>query len=1067
MSQGARADVTGIPPMSDLVRLAWRAATLGERLAVVRDDRAATDGDGGADLAAWAAAVAPSGGGAFERRLAWDAIDTRTARLALLELPPRSLPSGWEAMEWTTWMPRVRAALPGCREAMGTDSWARQLELLGSQPTVPFLEAWMPVLRVARAELEARLEDGLAGIVAPDALADLDRHLVRSLSAVGAASLFELFERSRAAEPAGCYEQFVTDLLDGWWASVVATYPAMARQLVRVAQDWVDGNVEMVARLKADRSSIESRFVAAAAEVRAIRPGLSDRHGGGRTVSMIAFQGGLRLAYKPRSVRLEAAFNDFLSWLRARGLDSLPSPVHVLDCGTHGWVGWVERAAFPSRDAVADYFRRAGGLACVVHLLGGTDLHGENLVASLDGPALIDTEMLLQPATGGTPPDGAEADEDARGRMAGSCLAPGLLSLVQIDADGRAYDIGGLQPSPTRTTTVGRREWVDPRADTLRPVTNRTIAPVLANDVRLDGVVQSPTSFAHEICEGFQRTHRFLAAHRDAVAAPDGPLQMFADCHVRILFRPSDQYGALQYLLAAPRHQRSGIDRSLAFERLLRVFATEHTRPRLWPLVAEEREALECLDIPRFTVSATATSITSASGEPVAGFLARSGLDAARERLAAIDDDGLRRHLCEVRAALQPAAVSPPGGTGPAGVGPAGGTGGLVEAAEVVGELVVGRGERSGRGLEWPSCGGALDLSGGASGVCLFLSALAALTGRERWREAAAAALSAIARGEALERSGRDAALGACRGAPSTAYALGAAARFLGDDKAFDLAVEALAGISPSAIDADAVLDVEGGCAGALMVLLAVHAGRADGRLLRLAGRCVARLLSAQIQAGPAAGAWLAGDDAQARPGFAHGAAGMACALERWLEYEQEPPVVAAIRSAWDYERRAFEGAGGSWPVTRRDGSRIVMAAWCHGAPGIALGRASGGGRAADAFIDSEIEATLALTMMAPRGRSDHLCCGNLGRADVLLTVGRITARAAIAERGRLLAEGVARQILEEGRLGVRGLGFDRGATVVGLLHGLSGIGYQLLRAAAPERVTSVLAFQALPGRDV
>jgi type 2 lantibiotic biosynthesis protein LanM len=1061
MPQGSRDLVTGAPPALDPATLAWRAATITERLAVVRADRRDGGPEDVAPLGAWEKAVAPSGGGAFERRLAWDGIEEVAARLALQDHPPAPLPPAWPPEQWTTWLPRVATETAWCRAQRGTAEWAGELGAVRSDPPYPFAEAWVPWLRAARADLSARLDDWLRPLLSPDAALDLDRHLVRSLSAVGTAALYERFELVRAAGSAGCYRRFVAALLDGDWDRTVAAYPVLGRQLARVARDWVDASVEMLVRLLADRREIEAAFGASAAVVRAVRPGLSDRHDGGRTVAMVRFDGGLRLAYKPRNVRLEAAFNRFLGWLRAQGVDSLPAPLRVVECATHGWVQWAGQAEFPSRDAVAGYYRRAGGLACVVHLLGGTDLHGENLVASLDGPALVDTEMLLQPATGGSPAGGADADEDARGRMAGSCVAPGLLSLIQIDVEGRAYDVGGLQPSPRRTAAVGRRLWVDPQDDTVRQVTDRTVAPVLANDVRLDGVGQPPSAFAREVCEGFERVHRFVADRRDALLAPDGPLRTFADCPVRILFRPSDQYGALQYLLASPRYQRSGVDRSLAFETLLRAFAHEPVRPRLWPLVAEEREALERLDIPRFSVTATAATITAAGGEMVSGFLAKSGLAAARDRTAATRNEGLARHLDEVRAALQPAFIvaSAPGGR------PGANGADLLGAAEAIGELVLRRAERANGGLAWPSCGGAPDLGGGASGICLFLSALAAVTGGERWRGAATAALSALTTGGWLAGVARGGALGACRGAPSVAFALAAVARLLDDDAPFALAVEALGALSPDAIDADAALDVEGGCAGALMVLLAVGAHREDGRLVSLARRCAARLLATQIQAGAARGAWPAGDDAQARPGFAHGSGGIACVLERWLAWEHTTEVEAAIRAAWDYERRVFEEAGGCWPVTRSDGSRIVMAGWCHGAPGIALARATGGSLVADPFVETELQTTLALTLAAPHGKCDHLCCGNLGRADVLLTIGRTIRREEVADRGRLLAEGVAGQLLDQGRLGARGLGFDRGAPLVGLLHGLAGIGYQLLRTAAPDVVPSVLSFEALPGR--
>jgi lantibiotic modifying enzyme len=142
------------------------------------------------------------------------------------------------------------------------------------------------------------------------------------------------------------------------------------------------------------------------------------------------------------------------------------------------------------------------------------------------------------------------------------------------------------------------------------------------------------------------------------------------------------------------------------------------------------------------------------------------------------------------------------------------------------------------------------------------------------------------------------------------------------------------------------------------------------------------------------------------------------------------------------------------------------MAAWCHGAPGIGLARACGSRNLADEHVPGEIGAAMRATLAAPRSRLDHLCCGNLARAEALLSVGQVLAVPELASRGRELAEGVAAQVVEYGRAGMRGQLFERGAAVPGFFQGLSGIGYQLLRSWAPDRLPSVLAFEAPAGRS-
>ena len=76
----------------------------------------------------------------------------------------------------------------------------------------------------------------------------------------------------------------------------------------------------------------------------------------------------------------------------------------------------------------------------------------ENLIASSDGPVLVDTEMLLQPVQvrGEMGLDSESTGESHDGGL-NSCLETGLLSLIQTDPVGGVYDIGGSWDEPTVT----------------------------------------------------------------------------------------------------------------------------------------------------------------------------------------------------------------------------------------------------------------------------------------------------------------------------------------------------------------------------------------------------------------------------------------------------------------------------------------------------------------------------------------------------------------------------------------------------------------------------------------
>lgn len=1037
-------------------QLSWNAATLDERLAFLRGRPGSLTPDAmpgaGDPLAPWVRACAAGDADAFRRRLAWDGIDPDVASAAMSPRVPLDFPPA----PWTRDLSQVMAVLRAST-AVDVDEWERQIARL--DPALPFLDLWLPLVVSAGRDLVVAVP-AYEPWLADDARVALERHLAAGLCRVSELAVHGLFVTHRTGADAAAgsgYLPFVRTLLASGAAPLFSAYPVLARQVAQMVAQWKAGTADLVSRLQDDCVALEDVFGAAVTRVREVRPGLSDRHHDGRQVMHVRFESGLQLAYKPRDIAVEQAYNRCLASLGSAGMPSTPPALRTLARDGYGWVEWVEPAAAWTREEARTYFRQAGALVGVTYLLGGADLHSENLVASARGPVLVDTEMLLQPSMRpAAPSDGGDEAEPAS--TADSCLLSGIVSAVVIDRNGVGFDVGGLRTAVARELALPARQWTGLRTDDVAYEAVTRIRPALRNDVFVDGELQRPEDFADEICAGFEAACQFLHEHRAALTADDGALSVFADCAVRVLFRPSDQYAAALSLTATPRYQASGLARSLALETLYRVFVSEVERPRIWPLVADERAALERLDVPRVTLGAASVTLVSGAGVSVAGYYVRSGLEAARSRLLSMGAPERRAQADLLRAAL----AGPPGAAlpGPRATDP---RDQLVAAAIRIGASVRHRAQVTAEGtLAWPSTRTRTDLYGGSSGLALFLAALGAVTGEPQWGSEATPILRSLADAPV---SARDTAmrLGACTGQPSLAYALAAGGALLGDLELVHAAARLVCRVPESAIDADAVLDVEGGVAGMLLAVLAVHASTPDDRLLALARRCVTRLLAAQITAGAHRGAWLAGDQPVARPGFAHGAAGIAAALSRWAERTADGTAHGAIGAAWDFERRVAADNGGRYPTERSDGSRLVMAAWCHGAPGIALGRILAPPDLVDARLRQDVQDAMLQTLQAPAGQLDHLCCGNLGRADAALTVGLAAGVEAWADGGRAIATRVAGRVLEQGRLGMRGRGFQRGAAAPELFQGLAGIGYQLLRTAAPDRLPSLLVFDA-PG---
>lgn len=128
------------------------------------------------------------------------------------------------------------------------------------------------------------------------------------------------------------------------------------------------------------------------------------------------------------------------------------------------------------------------------------------------------------------------------------------------------------------------------------------------------------------------------------------------------------------------------------------------------------------------------------------------------------------------------------------------------------------------------------------------------------------------------------------------------------------------------------------------------------------------------------------------------------------------------------------------------------QAHWCQGAARIGMSRCDLSDRLRDARVEEEIEIAVDPTLRDGFRGGHAICHGSFGNLDLLRAAGRDEERVRIS--GELVAE-----ISEYGV----GVGLDAGSGALGLMPGVAGIGYQLLRMGVSEFVPSVLMLE-FPG---
>jgi lantibiotic modifying enzyme len=278
----------------------------------------------------------------------------------------------------------------------------------------------------------------------------------------------------------------------------------------------------------------------------------------------------------------------------------------------------------------------------------------------------------------------------------------------------------------------------------------------------------------------------------------------------------------------------------------------------------------------------------------------------------------------------------------------------------------------------------------------------------------------------------------------------------------------ALADVIAEAPFDEARLDVMNGVAGTIPVLLEVGLRYHRDQLIASAVRHADRLLD---KAAKSDHGWswnsLPIPGQQHLVGYAHGAAGIACALLDAFRVTGETRYREGALLGLRYERSHFNSEMRNWPDLRAvmqpqpAGGGPYPVAWCHGAVGIGFSRL----RVRQSLEDEELGKELAVAVdtttrslsvtLTPGQGNFSLCHGNAGNADLLLTASQVLHEPSYRQNAEAAGlHGIANYHQPDipWPCGVMGAGESPN-----LMLGLAGIGYFYLRLYAPDIVPSAL----------
>jgi class II lanthipeptide synthase len=638
-------------------RAAWyRALTLSERLVALRAyTQSATISidheDAHRRLQRWKSQPPFNKGDYFAQRLALDGL-TEEELLALLGEPPDEIQARMHLPP--VWLMRLIVAF----EEQTSAGHVLLQPLDGDErPSVAFLNTIRPLLVSGLSRLCRGIQELIQiyntlpfdpDLVSPLLFSHLSERLLPRMSStiVLELNVARMQGNLHGETPQERFKHFLDRLAHpAYMLPLLEEYVVLARFITETIDRWVTCELELLNRLCADWHEIVALFSPDKDPGSLVDVDVAggDSYRGGRTVMLLTWSSGFRLVYKPRSLAVDAHFQELLVWLNTQGFQPAFRVLNILSKDGYAWSEFVSAASCSTPEEIERFYWRHGAYLALLYTLNASDIHAANVIAAGEYPMLIDLEALLQPCLPGL------EDEHSPGTGAGpghqSLLHIGLLPVYDGLNDG--IDISGMGDSGGQLTPETVAVWRGIGTDEMHVERERVEIPTGLHRPKLLDANVDTSAYYDQVAAGFSAAYRLLMQHKQELLTRYLP--RFAHNEVRCLLRDSETYALLLKDSFHPNMLRDALDRDRLLDRLW--LAVEH-EPWLARTISAERADLHSGDTPLFVARPDTCDLYTSRGQVITDFFAVSGLDAARARVHSLSEQELQLQLALIKSSF-------------------------------------------------------------------------------------------------------------------------------------------------------------------------------------------------------------------------------------------------------------------------------------------------------------------------------------------------------------------------------------------------------------------------------
>ncbi|WP_280771568.1 type 2 lanthipeptide synthetase LanM family protein [Salipaludibacillus daqingensis] len=835
-------------------------------------------------------------------------------------------------------------------------------------------------------------------------------------------------------------------------------YPVLGRLVTETTERYIRLLKELIDRFNTDYIELQSGFAEELSCLSALSFGLGDTHQDGREVIMLQFTSGAKLVYKPRSLKVDAQFSRLVGWLNRKGFKHPLAAVKVIEGGDYGWQEHVPYKECTTKEEVKRFYYRQGGFTALFYVLGSSDFHAENMIANGEYPIPVDLETLFSKnleMTGHLSSKNELLLEMNRSVYSSLMITSPLLSEAAIDFDVSAIGAKAGQESKKLTALT----VADAGTDQMRLVSEIVKSPDYKNRVKMKEETMNPIDYANDIEQGFKDLYKIIYENAAEFKSPEGPLSFFKGTKIRQVFRPTQVYSEFLANSLHPDYLQNGLERVRLFDYLWQM-TTQSDKFQLF--TSSETQQMLTHDVPYFYYYVDGRDIYDGNGNCIGEFFDRTSYGDVYDKLDRLSPADMEKQSQYVRWSLatlienawehnqarpfiEKKQLDRPSD-------PSLFLSEALKIGSIIAQRAIAETEReevnwiglnlSGeKGLDVGIKGN--DIYDGLAGYSLFFAYLSKLSSDSHYRLLSEKIAYFIA-GKLKERP-KLPTISVFSGEGAPVYTLVHLGLLWDDPELINRAEDHLETVDQVLSFEDHEPDFVSGLSGLVVCCLNAFEKTGRNKFKETAVRA-SILLAEKIER-------MTLTFENPGPGLAHGTAGYLWALSKSAVVTDDLTVARALTKLMTFEAGTIQEGTlpASYGGAKHDGGSRCF--WCHGAPGIALATVMRNERTPG--TEERMEKLLAAVSEEGLLSSHCLCHGTLGNIDIMLSA----AKQLSEDRWYVKALRMGHDVLAEKESRGWRSGLHRYAEMDGFMLGQTGIGYGLMRLAAPW-IPSVLSLE-------